>query len=214
MRSTTGARCVTDDGAHVRQGSRIDAADAAAARVVGHEPERRSSRSTRRSPTPTSSPTPRRASRPKRALEYMGLKAGTPIRDITVDTVFIGSCTNSPHRGPARRGRGRRQGRHVKARRAHAGRPGLDGGEGAGRSRGPRRRCSRAAGFDWREPGCSMCLAMNPDKLAPGERCASTSQPQLRGPSGQGRPHPPRLPRGRGRHRHRRPLRHAADGAD
>ena len=127
----------------------------------------------------------RRATSAERALAYMGLKAGTPMRDIAVDTVFIGSCTNSPHRGPARRGRGRRRPARCKpgvrtlvvpgscAVKAQAEAEGLD-------------QVFRAAGFDWREPGCSMCLAMNPDKLAPGERCASTSNRNFEGRQGKG----------------------------
>ena len=113
----------------------------------------------------------------------MGLKAGTPIRDIAVDTVFIGCCTNS-------RIEDLRAAAAV-LRRAHRdgaagdGRAGQPRGEGAGRGRGPRR-VFRAAGADWREPGCSMCLAMNPDKLAPGERSASTSNRNFEGRQGRG----------------------------
>ena len=125
---------------------------------------------------------------------------------IAVDTVFIGSCTNSriedlraaaavARRPPRQRRRGPWSCPARHAVKAQAEAEGLD-------------RVFTAAGFDWREPGCSMCLAMNPDKLAPGERCASTSQPQLRGPPGPGRPHPPRVARRGRRHRRRRPLRH------
>ncbi len=120
----------------------------------------------------------------KRALVYMGLQAGTPIRDITVDTVFIGSCTNSrieDLRVAANVARGRSVKAGVRtlvvpgsaAVKAQAEAEGLD-------------RVFRAAGFDWREPGCSMCLAMNPDKLAPGERCASTSNRNFEGRQGKG----------------------------
>src|SRR5262245_64200949 len=108
-----------------------------------------------------------------RALEYMGLKAGTPMRDISVDTVFIGSCTNSrieDLRVAADVARGRKVKTGVRtlvvpgsaAVKAQAEAEGLDD-------------VFRAAGFDWREPGCSMCLAMNPDQLATGDRCASTA---------------------------------------
>jgi 3-isopropylmalate/(R)-2-methylmalate dehydratase large subunit len=119
----------------------------------------------------------------RRALTYMGLTAGTPIRDIAVDTVFIGSCTNSrieDLRAAARVLDGRQVG--VKrtmivpgshAVKAQAEAEGLD-------------RIFRAAGADWREPGCSMCLAMNPDKLAPGERSASTSNRNFEGRQGKG----------------------------
>jgi 3-isopropylmalate/(R)-2-methylmalate dehydratase large subunit len=120
----------------------------------------------------------------KRALAYMGLKAGTPIRDIEVDTVFIGSCTNSRIED-LREAAAVAQGRKVKegvrtlvvpgsfAVKAQAEAEGLD-------------KVFTAAGFDWREPGCSMCLAMNPDKLAPGERCASTSNRNFEGRQGKG----------------------------
>ena len=120
----------------------------------------------------------------KRALVYMGLKAGTPMRDIPVDTVFIGSCTNSrieDLRVAADVARGRRVKAGVRtlvvpgsyAVKVQAEAEGLD-------------RVFRDAGFDWREPGCSMCLAMNPDKLAPGERCASTSNRNFEGRQGKG----------------------------
>jgi 3-isopropylmalate/(R)-2-methylmalate dehydratase large subunit len=115
---------------------------------------------------------------------YMGLKAGTPMRDITVDTVFIGSCTNSrieDLRVAADVARGRKVKTGVRtlvvpgsyAVKVQAEAEGLD-------------RVFRDAGFDWREPGCSMCLAMNPDKLAPGERCASTSNRNFEGRQGKG----------------------------
>ncbi len=120
----------------------------------------------------------------KRALQYMALKAGTPMRDINVDTVFIGSCTNSrieDLRDAAAVARGRKvkdgvrtlvvPGSHAVKAQAEA--EGLD-------------QVFTAAGFDWREPGCSMCLAMNPDKLAPGERCASTSNRNFEGRQGKG----------------------------
>ena len=118
-----------------------------------------------------------------RALEYMGLAPGQRIRDISVDTVFIGSCTNSrieDLRAAAQVMDGRRvtvprvmvvPGSH--AVKAQAEKEGLD-------------KVFRAAGADWREPGCSMCLAMNPDKLAPGERAASTSNRNFEGRQGRG----------------------------
>jgi 3-isopropylmalate/(R)-2-methylmalate dehydratase large subunit len=120
----------------------------------------------------------------KRALLYMGLKARTPIRDIEVDTVFIGSCTNSrieDLRAAAKVADGRQVKAGVRtlvvpgsvAVKAQAEAEGLD-------------KVFRAAGFDWREPGCSMCLAMNPDKLAVGERCASTSNRNFEGRQGKG----------------------------
>jgi 3-isopropylmalate/(R)-2-methylmalate dehydratase large subunit len=118
-----------------------------------------------------------------RALDYMGLQPGTPIKQIAVDTVFIGSCTNSrieDLRAAAAVMEGRRvtvprvmvvPGSHrVKAQAEAEGLPEI----------------FRAAGADWREPGCSMCLAMNPDKLAPGERAASTSNRNFEGRQGRG----------------------------
>jgi 3-isopropylmalate/(R)-2-methylmalate dehydratase large subunit len=119
-----------------------------------------------------------------RALEYMGLLGGTPMRDIAVDTVFIGSCTNGrieDLRAAADVLRGRKVRSGLRALvvpgshrvKAQAEAEGLDS-------------VFRASGFDWREPGCSMCLAMNPDKLAPGERAASTSNRNFEGRQGRG----------------------------
>jgi 3-isopropylmalate/(R)-2-methylmalate dehydratase large subunit len=120
----------------------------------------------------------------KRALAYMGLEANTPMREIAVDTVFIGSCTNSRIED-LRAAAAVAEGRQVKsglrtlvvpgsmAVKVQAEAEGLD-------------KVFTAAGFDWREPGCSMCLAMNPDKLAPGERCASTSNRNFEGRQGKG----------------------------
>jgi 3-isopropylmalate/(R)-2-methylmalate dehydratase large subunit len=118
-----------------------------------------------------------------RALAYMGLAPGTRIRDIAVDTVFIGSCTNSRIED-LRAAAAVLDGKQVAAKRvlvvagshavkAQAEAEGLD-------------RIFTAAGADWREPGCSMCLAMNPDKLAPGERAASTSNRNFEGRQGRG----------------------------
>jgi 3-isopropylmalate/(R)-2-methylmalate dehydratase large subunit len=135
-------------------------------------------------PDPESFADPSARESAKRALAYMGLKAGTPMRDIAVDTVFIGSCTNSRIED-LRAAAAVAQGRMVKsgvrtlvvpgsaAVKAQAEAEGLD-------------RVFVDAGFDWREPGCSMCLAMNPDKLAPGERSASTSNRNFEGRQGKG----------------------------
>jgi 3-isopropylmalate/(R)-2-methylmalate dehydratase large subunit len=121
----------------------------------------------------------------ERALAYMGLKPNTPIEDIAIDKVFIGSCTNSrieDLRAAASIARGRRVAGNVKLAlvvpgsgpvKAQAEREGLD-------------RVFRDAGFEWREPGCSMCLAMNDDRLEPGERCASTSNRNFEGRQGAG----------------------------
>ena len=100
------------------------------------------------------------------------------------------------------------RGQRVASGRAHARRAGFVGGQAPGGSRGTRHDVFIAAGFDWREPGCSMCLAMNPDKLVTWRALRVDVEPQLRGPSGTGRAHAPRLPRRGRRHRHRRPLRH------
>jgi 3-isopropylmalate/(R)-2-methylmalate dehydratase large subunit len=135
-------------------------------------------------PSPDSFADPTARDAAKRALAYMGLRAGTPMRDIEVDTVFIGSCTNGrieDLRAAADVARGRRVRDGVRTLvvpgsvsvKQQAEAEGLD-------------RVFVAAGFDWREPGCSMCLAMNPDKLDPGERCASTSNRNFEGRQGKG----------------------------
>jgi 3-isopropylmalate/(R)-2-methylmalate dehydratase large subunit len=114
----------------------------------------------------------------------MGLSAGRPISEAKVDVVFIGSCTNSrieDLRAAARIVEGRKVAEHVRAMvvpgsglvRAQAEDEGLD-------------EIFLAAGFEWREPGCSMCLAMNPDKVPPGQRCASTSNRNFEGRQGRG----------------------------
>ncbi len=120
----------------------------------------------------------------RRALQYMGLTAGTPLRDVTVDTVFVGSCTNGRIEdlravADVLRGRKVKSGLRMlvvpgsMAVKAQAEQEGLD-------------RVFTAAGAEWREAGCSMCLAMNPDKLAPGERAASTSNRNFEGRQGKG----------------------------
>jgi 3-isopropylmalate/(R)-2-methylmalate dehydratase large subunit len=119
-----------------------------------------------------------------RALAYMGLTAGTPIRDIAVDTVFIGSCTNSRIED-LRAAAAVAQGRKVKDGIRTLVVPGSGLVKAQAEAEGLHR-IFIDAGFDWREPGCSMCLAMNPDKLAPGERCASTSNRNFEGRQGRG----------------------------
>jgi 3-isopropylmalate/(R)-2-methylmalate dehydratase large subunit len=120
----------------------------------------------------------------ERALEYMALEAGTPIEEIRLDRVFIGSCTNSrigDLRAAAEVVKGRKVADGIYAMvvpgseqvRAVAEREGLD-------------EVFKAAGFDWRHAGCSMCLGMNPDILKPGERCASTSNRNFEGRQGRG----------------------------
>jgi 3-isopropylmalate/(R)-2-methylmalate dehydratase large subunit len=118
-----------------------------------------------------------------RALAYMGLTAGTPIKEIRVDTVFIGSCTNSRIED-LRAAAAVLEGRRVSVARAMVV-PGSHRVKAQAEAEGLDR-VFRAAGVDWREPGCSMCLAMNPDKLAPGERAASTSNRNFEGRQGRG----------------------------
>jgi 3-isopropylmalate/(R)-2-methylmalate dehydratase large subunit len=136
-------------------------------------------------PDPAKEPDPTKRISIERALQYMGLNPNTPIDQIKIDKVFIGSCTNSrieDLRAAAEIAKGRSVAANVKLamvvpgsgpvkRQAEA--EGLD-------------KIFRAAGFDWREPGCSMCLAMNDDRLEPGERCASTSNRNFEGRQGAG----------------------------
>ncbi len=138
-----------------------------------------------RVPDPDAEADPVKAEGMRHALTYMGLKAGTAIQDIALDKVFIGSCTNSrieDLRAAAEVVRGRRVAPGVKLAmvvpgsglvKAQAEAEGLD-------------RVFTDAGLEWREPGCSMCLAMNADRLEPGERCASTSNRNFEGRQGQG----------------------------
>ncbi|MGH8457340.1 MAG: 3-isopropylmalate dehydratase large subunit, partial [Stenotrophobium sp.] len=121
----------------------------------------------------------------EKALAYMGLSANTPIEQISIDKVFIGSCTNSrieDLRAAASVVKGKQRAANVKLAmvvpgsglvKQQAEAEGLD-------------KVFIAAGFEWREPGCSMCLAMNADRLEPGERCASTSNRNFEGRQGQG----------------------------
>ena len=136
-------------------------------------------------PNPASEPDMQKRSGIELALKYMGLAAGTPISEIRIDKVFIGSCTNSrieDLRAAARVVKGRKKAANVKlvlvvpgsgVVKRQAEEEGLD-------------RVFVEAGFEWREPGCSMCLAMNADRLEPGERCASTSNRNFEGRQGSG----------------------------
>jgi 3-isopropylmalate/(R)-2-methylmalate dehydratase large subunit len=135
-------------------------------------------------PSPDSFGDPAAREAAQRALGYMGLKAGTPMRDITVDTVFIGSCTNSRIED-LRAAAAVARGRQVKAGVRTLVVPGSAAVKQQAEAEGLHH-VFVDAGFDWREPGCSMCLAMNPDKLAPGERCASTSNRNFEGRQGKG----------------------------
>ncbi|HEY3942598.1 MAG TPA: 3-isopropylmalate dehydratase large subunit [Acidimicrobiales bacterium] len=119
-----------------------------------------------------------------RALTYMGLSAGTPLREVAVDTVFIGSCTNSRIED-LRAAADVLRGRHVRSGLRALVVPGSHRVKVQAEAEGLDQ-VFTAAGFDWRQPGCSMCLAMNPDKLSPGERCASTSNRNFEGRQGRG----------------------------
>ncbi len=136
-------------------------------------------------PDPAAEPDEVRAGSMRRALTYMGLEAGQPLAQVKVDRVFIGSCTNSrieDLRAAAQVVAGRRVASNVKQAMVVPG-SGLvkEQAEAEGLDK-----IFLAAGFEWREPGCSMCLAMNADRLEPGERCASTSNRNFEGRQGQG----------------------------
>jgi len=136
-------------------------------------------------PDPAKEADPTRKEGMERALQYMGLAPNTPLTQIHIDKVFIGSCTNSrieDIRAAAKVVQGKRKANSVKLAlvvpgsglvKAQAEAEGLD-------------KVFTAAGFEWREPGCSMCLAMNADRLEPGERCASTSNRNFEGRQGAG----------------------------
>ena len=162
----------------------IDAADIAPQVTWGTSPEMVCS-VTSRIPDPASEADPIKADGMQKALDYMGLEANTPFDQVTVDKIFIGSCTNSrieDLRAAASVVNGRRVAPNIKLAmvvpgsgliKQQAEDEGLD-------------RIFVDAGFEWREPGCSMCLGMNADRLEPGERCASTSNRNFEGRQGQG----------------------------
>jgi 3-isopropylmalate/(R)-2-methylmalate dehydratase large subunit len=173
----------TDPGATFDRSVRIDAASISPTVTWGTSPEDVAP-ITGSVPRPESLPASKREAA-KRSLEYMGLEAGQPMQDIAIEHVFIGSCTNSrieDLRAAASVLKGRKLSERIKQalvvpgsglvkRLAEA--EGLD-------------RIFIEAGFEWREPGCSMCLAMNPDKVPPRERCASTSNRNFVGRQGPG----------------------------
>jgi len=177
----------TDDGAHFDSEIRLNAADFPPIVTWGTSPQDVAS-VLGYVPRVSDGQTEQKRASIRRALDYMGLKGGEKITDIEVDRVFIGSCTNGrieDLRAAAKIVAGRRVSERVNAMivpgsglvKAQAEAEGLD-------------KIFVAAGFEWREPGCSMCLAMNPDKLAPGERCASTSNRNFEGRQGyKGRTH-------------------------
>jgi 3-isopropylmalate/(R)-2-methylmalate dehydratase large subunit len=174
---------VTDEGAIFDRELNLNAADITPTVSWGTSPGMVSGvKSTVPLPDPNATEADKKAF--ERALEYMDLKAGTPIEQIAIDRAFIGSCTNArieDLRAAASVVRGYHVATTVRAMvvpgsqqvKAQAEKEGLD-------------KIFTEAGFDWREPGCSMCLGMNPDILAPGERCASTSNRNFEGRQGRG----------------------------
>ncbi|QWC56433.1 3-isopropylmalate dehydratase large subunit [Erythrobacter sp. 3-20A1M] len=174
----------TDDGARFDRTVVIDAADVQPTVTWGTSPEDTVAIDGT-VPDPASFPDPAKQEAARKSLSYMGLQPGERIADIAIENVFIGSCTNSrieDLRAAAEVLRGRRIARNVRWAIAVPGSglvklqaeaEGLD-------------RIFTDAGFEWREPGCSACLAMNPDKVPPGERCASTSNRNFVGRQGPG----------------------------
>ena len=177
----------SDDGAHFDKVVKLDAAKLPPLVTWGTSPEQVASVAGR-VPMVSDFADDNKRQAAERALAYMGLKGGEKIADIGVDRVFIGSCTNArieDLREVARIVNGKKVSPNVNAMivpgsglvKAQAEAEGLD-------------QIFLKAGFEWREPGCSMCLAMNPDKLGPGERCASTSNRNFEGRQGyKGRSH-------------------------
>src|SRR5690348_679015 len=177
----------SDEDAHFDREIHLDAAKLPPLVTWGTSPEQVTS-ITGKVPMPSEMQDEKKRIAAERSLDYMGLKGGEKITDIALDRVFIGSCTNArieDLREVARIAEGKHVNGNVKAMivpgsglvKIQAEAEGLD-------------KIFKAAGFDWREPGCSMCLAMNPDKLAPGERCASTSNRNFEGRQGyKGRTH-------------------------
>lgn len=173
----------SDEGARYDKEIVINAADIAPTVTWGTSPEDAIA-ITGEVPDPKKAGDTAQQAKIERALDYMGLEAGMAISDIAIDTVFIGSCTNSrieDLRAAAEIARGRKVAKGVRAMivpgsglvKKQAEDEGLDA-------------VFREAGFDWREAGCSMCLAMNADRLTEGERCASTSNRNFEGRQGRG----------------------------
>ena len=177
----------TDEGAHFDEEIRLDASSLPPIVTWGTSPEDVTTIDGT-VPRVEDGETEQKRASIKRALEYMGLKGGEKIQDIEIQRVFVGSCTNGrieDLRAAAAVAKGKKVHPRVNAMivpgsglvKAQAEAEGLD-------------KVFIEAGFEWREPGCSMCLAMNPDKLAPGERCASTSNRNFEGRQGfRGRTH-------------------------
>ena len=175
---------VSDKGAHFDSVIRLDAASIKPQVTWGTSPEMEVAVDAN-VPNPDNETDEVKANGMRKALAYMDLKAGMPITDIQVDKVFIGSCTNSrieDMRAAAEVAKGRKVASNIKLAmvvpgsglvKQQAEEEGLDV-------------ILKDAGFEWRDPGCSMCLAMNADRLEPGERCASTSNRNFEGRQGQG----------------------------
>ncbi|PYV43692.1 MAG: 3-isopropylmalate dehydratase large subunit [Acidobacteria bacterium] len=173
----------SDSGAHFDRTLNIDAASLAPQVTWGTNPGQVVPVDSRvPSPVDFSDPNARKSA--ERALEYMALKAGTPITDIPIERVFIGSCTNSRVED-LRRVAQFIKGKHVSPKVYAMVVPGSQQVKRTAEKEGLDH-LFREAGFDWRESGCSMCLGMNPDILKPGERCASTSNRNFEGRQGKG----------------------------
>jgi 3-isopropylmalate/(R)-2-methylmalate dehydratase large subunit len=177
----------SDDGTHFDREIRLDATKLPPLVTWGTSPEQVTS-ITGKVPIPSEIADEKKRIAAERSLEYMGLKGGEKITDIKLDRVFIGSCTNArieDLRAVARVVDGKTVNANVNAMivpgsglvKMQAEAEGVD-------------KIFKAAGFEWREPGCSMCLGMNPDQLSPRERCASTSNRNFEGRQGRlGRTH-------------------------
>ncbi|HEY0567047.1 MAG TPA: 3-isopropylmalate dehydratase large subunit [Xanthobacteraceae bacterium] len=177
----------SDEGAHFDREIRLDAAKLPPLVTWGTSPEQVVT-VTGRVPVPAELADENKRRAAERSLDYMGLKGGERVTDIGLDRVFIGSCTNGrleDLREVARIVEGKTVSSRLQAMIV----PGSGLVKDAAEAEGLHKIFLKA-GFEWREPGCSMCLAMNPDKLAPGERCASTSNRNFEGRQGfRGRTH-------------------------
>ncbi len=178
----------SDDGAHFDEVVRLDAGNLPPIVTWGTNPEMVVTIDGR-TPDPVSIADEGKKAAVVRALEYMGLKANTKMTDIELDVVWIGSCTNGrieDMRAVAKVV----QGKKISSRLAYAH---IVPGSGLVKEQAEAEgldKIFKAAGFDWREPGCSMCLGMNPDQLTPGQRCAATSNRNFEGRQGyKGRTH-------------------------
>jgi len=174
----------SDDGAHFDKVVHLDAADIKPQVTWGTSPEMVVDIESV-VPNPDEVDDKVKADGMRKALAYMGLEAGTPITEIAVDKVFIGSCTNSrieDLRAAAAIAQGRKVSESIKLAMVVP-------GSGLVKKQAEEEGLDKIfvdAGFEWREPGCSMCLAMNADRLESGERCASTSNRNFEGRQGQG----------------------------